>query len=122
MSHLKRKAYSVVKIRQFVNALKKVSMNNQKQDLPREVTIMVDESGSIEKVASELKKLGVENVQPLENIGCITGQWTGELEAIQNVENVTDVEAPTTTYEAIETESPLDELSEGDEASDADDD
>ena len=97
-------------------------MKNQKQEESREVTIVVDESGSLEKVASELEKLGVKNVKPLENIGCITGQWTGELETIQNIENVTDVEAPTTTYEAIETESPLDELSDGNEESDADDD
>ena len=80
-------------------------MNNQEQEKPREVTVVVDESGAIEKVASELKKLGVINIKSLENIGCITGQWSGELETIQNVDNVVEVEAPDTIYEAIEADT-----------------
>ena len=90
-------------------------MNNQKEEKPREVTILVDEPGALEKVASELKKLGVKDVTPLKNIGCITGQWAGELDAIQKVENVAEVEAPNFSYEAIETDSCSDELDANDE-------
>ena len=68
-----------------------------------------------------MEKLGVKNVKPLKNIGCITGQWNGELEAIEKVENVAEVEAPTTTYEAIETESPSAGLDEQNEKAEADD-
>ncbi|TWU07944.1 hypothetical protein [Stieleria varia] len=67
-------------------------------DQSKPITVMVKQDVPIDDVAARLKTLGVDDIQPLLHIACITGKWKGAIAEVKEVEGVEDVEEQTGEY------------------------
>ncbi|MEO1526605.1 MAG: hypothetical protein AAFX06_14310 [Planctomycetota bacterium] len=64
----------------------------------RNITVMVDEGVSVPSIAKHLKSMGLEQIQEMPHILCLTGQWQGTLTTIREIKGVHEVEEQTTEY------------------------
>lgn len=58
----------------------------------RAITVMVNENASVHEVAKRLREMGLQKVEELANILCVTAEWSGRLSEIKSVDGVDDVE------------------------------
>jgi predicted type IV restriction endonuclease len=70
----------------------------QMTDQSKLITVMVKQDVPIDDVAARLKALGVDDVQLLVHIACITGKWKGAISEVKKVKGVEDVEEQTGEY------------------------
>lgn len=64
----------------------------------RAITVMVNKNASVGEVAMRLREMGLQKVQELANIFCVTAEWSGRLSEIKSVDGVDDVEVQRDKY------------------------